>query len=80
MSIKTAAKRMRKDVAGLKPGKNWLTTLGGVLLAAGAAAPFLPPPYNAYAGAAGAAGGVLLGTAARQANVSSAEMEKESKP
>jgi hypothetical protein len=80
MSIKTAAKRMRKDVAGLKPGKNWLTTAAGVLAACGSATPFLPAPYSAYAGAAGAVGVALLGLSARQANVSSAEMHKGDKP
>ena len=77
MSIRTAAKRMRKDVASLKPGRNWLTTLAGILAATGSATPFLPPPYSAYAGAAGAVGVALLGISARQANVSSADMEKE---
>lgn len=68
MSIKSAAKRMRKDVRGLRPGHHWLTTVAGVMAAAGPAAVFMPPPYNAYAAVIGAMGATLLGTAAPMAN------------
>jgi hypothetical protein len=75
MNAKKVMRRAKADITSLRPGTNWLTTLGGILLAAGAAAPFLPSPYNAYAGGAGAAGGVLLGLSARQANVTSDQMQ-----
>ena len=80
MNARKTMRRIKTDVASLAPGRNWITTLGGLLLAGGATAPFLPPPYNAYAAAAGAAGGAILGFGARQANVSSDEMRKTKLP
>lgn len=79
MNAQKTMRRIKRDIHGLAPGRNWITTLGGLMLAGGAAAPFLPPPYNAYAAAAGAAGGAILGLGARQANVSSEEMRQEIK-
>ena len=75
--IKRGLKRAEHDLAGLRPGTNWITTAGGLLAAVGAAAPFLPPPYNGYAMAATAVGGAIVGVSARQANVTSAEMKKD---
>lgn len=80
MNARKTMRRIRNDVTSLKPGMNWLTTLAGIMAAAGSATPFLPPPYNAYAGAAGAVGVALLGLSARQANVSSDDMHKGELP
>lgn len=80
MNARKTMRRITDDVRGLAPGRNWITTLGGLLLAGGAAAPFLPAPYNAYAAAAGAAGGAILGVGARQANISSDDMRRDRLP
>jgi len=80
MNARKTIRRIKTDVTSLAPGRNWITTLAGIMAAAGSATPFLPPPYNAYAGAAGAVGVALLGLSARQANVSSDDMRKGELP
>ena len=74
MNAKKVMRRAKADITSLRPGTNWLMTIGGLCLSAEAAAYFLPEPYKAYAHGAGAFGGALM-MFARQANVTSDQMQ-----
>lgn len=57
-------------------GKNWLTTLGGLILGLGLALETtLPPEYTWVAKSMAAVGGVILGVAAKAFNVHSTQAE-----
>ena len=57
-------------------GKNWITTVGGLLLGIGIALEGTFPPEHAWiAKSLAAVGGVILGVAAKQYNVHSTQDE-----
>ena len=57
-------------------GKNWITTLGGLLLGIGLALEgTFPPEYAWIAKSLAAIGGVVLGVAAKAVNVHSTQQE-----
>ena len=75
--ISRGVKRAERSLHSLHPARNPLPTIGGIMAGCGGLAliPGFPPQYAWIPLAVASIGGVIVGVTARQANVSSEQMQ-----